>query len=139
MFEQTILYSYSRNHSTLLLWLSSALYIYERRLLLHFWFSNLAVPQICFRRGLPPGDGVLFYPGEVFSSSHEPVASTRLERILSGMQVIILLIIFLNKSSFWAMELEIFSLKVFAEKTTIWTRLSYQGFVIQGLYFSDEC
>ncbi|GJN32893.1 hypothetical protein PR202_gb21435 [Eleusine coracana subsp. coracana] len=42
--------------------------------------------QICFRRGLPPGDGVLFYPGEVFSSSHEPVASTRLERILSGMQ-----------------------------------------------------
>jgi hypothetical protein len=46
--------------------------------------------QICFRRGLPPGDGVLFYPGEVFSSSHEPVASTRLERILSGMQVIIL-------------------------------------------------
>ncbi|KAL5199185.1 hypothetical protein ABZP36_002697 [Zizania latifolia] len=42
--------------------------------------------EICFRRGLPPGDGVLFYPGEVFSSSHEPVASTRLERILSGMQ-----------------------------------------------------
>jgi hypothetical protein len=46
--------------------------------------------QICFRRGLPPGDGVLFYPGEVFSSSHEPVASLRLERILSGMQVILL-------------------------------------------------
>lgn len=51
------------------------------------WLSYLAWLQICFRRGLPPGDGVLFYPGEVFSSSHEPVASTRLERILSGMQV----------------------------------------------------
>lgn len=46
--------------------------------------------QIRFRRGLPPGDGVLFYPGEVFSSSHEPVASARLEHFLSGMQVIIL-------------------------------------------------
>ena len=43
--------------------------------------------QIKFRRGLPPGDGVLFYPGEVFSSSHEPVASLRLERLLSGLQV----------------------------------------------------
>lgn len=43
--------------------------------------------QVKFRRGLPPGDGVLFYPGEVFSSSHEPIASIRLERILSGMQV----------------------------------------------------
>jgi hypothetical protein len=43
--------------------------------------------QIRFRRGLPPGDGVLFYPGEVFSSSHQPVASVRLERILSGLQV----------------------------------------------------
>ena len=46
-----------------------------------------ASEQIRFRRGLPPGDGVLFYPGEVFSSSHEPVASVRLERILSGLQV----------------------------------------------------
>lgn len=45
------------------------------------------VEQIRFRRGLPPGDGVLFYPGEVFSSSQEPVASIRLERILSGLQV----------------------------------------------------
>lgn len=44
--------------------------------------------QIRFRRGLPPGDGVLYYPGEVFSSSHEPVASIRLERILSGLQVL---------------------------------------------------
>lgn len=43
--------------------------------------------QIKFRRGLPPGDGVLFYPGEVFSSSCQPVASVRLERILSGLQV----------------------------------------------------
>ncbi|XWS25736.1 hypothetical protein CRYUN_Cryun27aG0093100 [Craigia yunnanensis] len=38
------------------------------------------------RQGLPPGDGVLFYPGEVFSSSSQPVASLRLERILSGLQ-----------------------------------------------------
>lgn len=42
--------------------------------------------EIRFRRGLPPGDGVLFYPGEVFSSSYQPVASVRLERILSGLQ-----------------------------------------------------
>ncbi|XP_020244543.1 uncharacterized protein LOC109822722 isoform X2 [Asparagus officinalis] len=48
--------------------------------------SMAASSEIKFRRGLPPGDGVLFYPGEVFSSSHEPVASARLERILSGMQ-----------------------------------------------------
>jgi hypothetical protein len=58
-----------------------------------YWGTNcyekamIPSAEICFRRGLPPGDGVLFYPGEVFSSSHEPVASTRLERILSGMQV----------------------------------------------------
>ncbi|KAK8460724.1 hypothetical protein SEVIR_2G379500v4 [Setaria viridis] len=57
-----------------------------------YWGTNcyekamIPSAEICFRRGLPPGDGVLFYPGEVFSSSHEPVASTRLERILSGMQ-----------------------------------------------------
>lgn len=48
--------------------------------------STVASGEIKFRRGLPPGDGVLFYPGEVFSSSHEPVASVRLERFLSGMQ-----------------------------------------------------
>ncbi|XP_010905074.1 uncharacterized protein [Elaeis guineensis] len=48
--------------------------------------STVASAEIRFRRGLPPGDGVLFYPGEVFSSSHEPVASARLERILNGMQ-----------------------------------------------------
>ncbi|KAI4316801.1 hypothetical protein L6164_024744 [Bauhinia variegata] len=42
--------------------------------------------EIRFRHGLPPGDGVLYYPGEVFSSSHQPVASLRLERLLSGMQ-----------------------------------------------------
>nr|XP_023870417.1 uncharacterized protein LOC111983010 isoform X1 [Quercus suber]POF24162.1 hypothetical protein CFP56_06245 [Quercus suber] len=57
-----------------------------------YWGANCyekaSVPsaEIRFRRGLPPGDGVLFYPGEVFSSSHEPVASVRLERILSGLQ-----------------------------------------------------
>lgn len=57
-----------------------------------YWGANCyekaTVPsaEIRFRRGLPPGDGVLFYPGEVFSSSHEPVASTRLERLLSGLQ-----------------------------------------------------
>uniref|UniRef100_A0A0D9X0T2 Glycoside hydrolase 123 catalytic domain-containing protein n=1 Tax=Leersia perrieri TaxID=77586 RepID=A0A0D9X0T2_9ORYZ len=57
-----------------------------------YWGTNcyekamIPSAEICFRRGLPPGDGVLFYPGEVFSSSHEPVASTRLERVLSGMQ-----------------------------------------------------
>lgn len=48
--------------------------------------SMAASAEIRFRRGLPPGDGVLFYPGEVFSSSKEPVASVRLERILSGLQ-----------------------------------------------------
>ncbi|CAI9753428.1 unnamed protein product [Fraxinus pennsylvanica] len=42
--------------------------------------------EIKFRRGLPPGDGVLYYPGQVFSSSQEPVASLRLERLLSGLQ-----------------------------------------------------
>lgn len=42
--------------------------------------------EIKFRRGLPPGDGVLYYPGQVFSSSPEPVASLRLERLLSGLQ-----------------------------------------------------
>ncbi|EXC07286.1 hypothetical protein L484_021193 [Morus notabilis] len=57
-----------------------------------YWGANCyekaTVPseEIRFRRGLPPGDGVLFYPGEVFSSSHTPVASLRLERILSGLQ-----------------------------------------------------
>ncbi|KAL0017212.1 hypothetical protein SO802_004281 [Lithocarpus litseifolius] len=57
-----------------------------------YWGANCyekaSVPsaEIRFRRGLPPGDGVLFYPGEVFSPSHEPVASVRLERILSGLQ-----------------------------------------------------
>ncbi|KAK8923438.1 hypothetical protein KSP39_PZI019694 [Platanthera zijinensis] len=57
-----------------------------------YWGANCyekaTVPsaEIRFRRGLPPGDGVLFYPGEVFSSSHEPVASARLERLLSGLQ-----------------------------------------------------
>lgn len=57
-----------------------------------YWGANCyekaMVPsaEIRFRHGLPPGDGVLFYPGEVFSSSNEPVASARLERLLSGMQ-----------------------------------------------------
>ncbi|XP_031482854.1 uncharacterized protein LOC116252613 isoform X2 [Nymphaea colorata] len=57
-----------------------------------YWGANCyeraMVPnaEIRFRRGLPPGDGVLFYPGEVFSSSSQPVASARLERILSGLQ-----------------------------------------------------
>ncbi|XP_028551607.1 uncharacterized protein LOC110104675 isoform X12 [Dendrobium catenatum] len=57
-----------------------------------YWGANCyekaTVPsaEIRFRRGLPPGDGVLFYPGEVFSSSNEPVASARLERLLSGLQ-----------------------------------------------------
>lgn len=44
--------------------------------------------QIRFRPGLPFGDGVLFYPGQAFSPEiTEPVASCRLERFLSGMQV----------------------------------------------------
>ncbi|PSR99714.1 TPR repeat-containing protein [Actinidia chinensis var. chinensis] len=57
-----------------------------------YWGANcyekatVASAEIRFRRGLPPGDGVLFYPGEVFSSSHQPVASLRLERLLSGLQ-----------------------------------------------------
>ncbi|CAO2833996.1 unnamed protein product [Amaranthus hypochondriacus] len=57
-----------------------------------YWGANCyekaTVPsaEIRFRRGLPPGDGVLYYPGEVFTSSHEPVASLRLERLLSGLQ-----------------------------------------------------
>ncbi|GBG92352.1 hypothetical protein CBR_g55233, partial [Chara braunii] len=43
--------------------------------------------EIRFRPGLPPGDGVLFYPGEVFNpDSTTPVASVRLERILSSLQ-----------------------------------------------------
>ncbi|KAI8004076.1 WD repeat-containing protein DWA2 [Camellia lanceoleosa] len=50
-----------------------------------YWGANcyekatVGSAEIRFRRGLPPGDGVLFYPGEVFSSSHNPVASLRLE------------------------------------------------------------
>ncbi|KAL3845227.1 hypothetical protein ACJIZ3_002630 [Penstemon smallii] len=57
-----------------------------------YWGANCyekaTVPsaEIKFRRGLPPGDGVLYYPGQVFSSSEEPVASLRLERLLSGLQ-----------------------------------------------------
>lgn len=57
-----------------------------------YWGANcyekatVASAEIKFRRGLPPGDGVLYYPGEVFSASHEPVASLRLERLLSGLQ-----------------------------------------------------
>ncbi|OVA04540.1 protein of unknown function DUF4091 [Macleaya cordata] len=56
-----------------------------------YWGSNcyekatVASAEIRFRRGLPPGDGVLFYPGEVFTS-RQLVASVRLERILSGLQ-----------------------------------------------------
>lgn len=84
MFEQTILYSYSRNHFVVLTELRCTFASVD-----YCFISDSQTWQICFRRGLPPGDGVLFYPGEVFSSSHEPVASTRLERILSGMQVII--------------------------------------------------
>lgn len=57
-----------------------------------YWGANcyekavVSSAEIKFRRGLPPGDGVLFYPGEVFSTSNQPVASARLERILSGLQ-----------------------------------------------------
>lgn len=51
------------------------------------WHPSSSWFQIKFRRGLPPGDGVLYYPGQVFSSSEEPVASLRLERLLSGLQV----------------------------------------------------
>ncbi|XP_078442418.1 alpha-1,6-mannosyl-glycoprotein 2-beta-N-acetylglucosaminyltransferase isoform X2 [Wolffia australiana] len=56
-----------------------------------YWGANCyekaTVPgaEVRFRRGLPPGDGVLFYPGEAFSSKG-PIASLRLERFLSGMQ-----------------------------------------------------
>ncbi|KAK4859918.1 hypothetical protein QYF36_014193 [Acer negundo] len=70
-----------------------------------YWGANCyekaTVPsaEIRFRRGLPPGDGVLFYPGEVFSSSHEPVASVRLERILSGLQDIEYLNLYASKYS----------------------------------------
>lgn len=43
--------------------------------------------EIRFRRGLPPGDGTLFYPGQVFQPELKvPVASVRLERLLSGLQ-----------------------------------------------------
>lgn len=57
-----------------------------------YWGANCyekaSVPsaEIRFRRGLPPGDGVLYYPGEVFTASREPVASLRLERLLNGLQ-----------------------------------------------------
>lgn len=61
--------------------------------ILHWYFDYfltikiILLTQIKFRHGLPPGDGVLYYPGEVFSTSHQPVASLRLERILNGLQV----------------------------------------------------
>ncbi|KAH7286952.1 hypothetical protein KP509_32G029300 [Ceratopteris richardii] len=43
--------------------------------------------EVRFRRGLPPGDGTLFYPGQFFDRNlREPVASLRLERLLSGLQ-----------------------------------------------------
>ncbi|KAF8409932.1 hypothetical protein HHK36_002451 [Tetracentron sinense] len=67
-----------------------------------YWGANcyekatVASAEIRFRRGLPPGDGVLFYPGEVFSS-HQPVASVRLERILSGLQDIEYLKLFTSR------------------------------------------
>ncbi|XP_024529573.1 uncharacterized protein LOC9655857 [Selaginella moellendorffii] len=58
-----------------------------------YWGTNCYEKSLCpaaeirFRRGLPPGDGVLFYPGEVFTpGSSEPVSSVRLERVLSGLQ-----------------------------------------------------
>ncbi|KAI3910353.1 hypothetical protein MKW92_046744 [Papaver armeniacum] len=67
-----------------------------------YWGSNcyekatVASAEIRFRRGLPPGDGVLFYPGEVFSSK-QLVASARLERILSGLQDIEYLNLYTSK------------------------------------------
>ena len=55
-------------------------FLYLNRITL-FW-------QVRFRRGLPPGDGVLFYPGQAFEPElTEPVASIRLERLLGGLQV----------------------------------------------------
>ncbi|KAL7261978.1 hypothetical protein ACSBR1_000383 [Camellia fascicularis] len=68
-----------------------------------YWGANcyekatVGSAEIRFRRGLPPGDGVLFYPGEVFSSSHNPVASLRLERLLSGLQDIEYLKLYASK------------------------------------------
>ncbi|GAB4852080.1 hypothetical protein Ancab_016270 [Ancistrocladus abbreviatus] len=59
--------------------------------------ANIASAEIRFRRGLPPGDGVLYYPGEVFSPSHQPVASVRLERLLSGLQDIEYLRLYASK------------------------------------------
>ncbi|XP_026400571.1 uncharacterized protein LOC113296465 isoform X3 [Papaver somniferum] len=67
-----------------------------------YWGSNcyekatVASAEIRFRRGLPPGDGVLFYPGEVFSSK-QLIASARLERILSGLQDIEYLNLYTSK------------------------------------------
>lgn len=61
--------------------------IYENSEVLLNNLLSVWCEQIRFRHGLPAGDGVLFYPGEVFSSSRQPVASLRLERILSGLQV----------------------------------------------------
>ncbi|MCL7043539.1 hypothetical protein MKW94_022837 [Papaver nudicaule] len=67
-----------------------------------YWGSNcyekatVAGAEIRFRRGLPPGDGVLFYPGEVFSSK-QLIASVRLERILSGLQDIEYLNLYTSK------------------------------------------
>ncbi|KAK9129932.1 hypothetical protein Sjap_010419 [Stephania japonica] len=67
-----------------------------------YWGSNcyekatVASAEIKFRRGLPPGDGVLFYPGEVFSTN-QLVASMRLERILSGLQDIEYLKLYASK------------------------------------------
>ncbi|KAK1395658.1 Alpha-1,6-mannosyl-glycoprotein 2-beta-N-acetylglucosaminyltransferase [Heracleum sosnowskyi] len=68
-----------------------------------YWGANCyekataASAEVRFRRGLPPGDGVLFYPGEVFSPSHQPVASVRLERLLSGLQDIEYLKLYASK------------------------------------------
>lgn len=67
-----------------------------------YWGSNcyekatVASAEIRFRRGLPPGDGVSFYPGEVFSSK-QLIASPRLERILSGLQDIEYLNLYTSK------------------------------------------
>ncbi len=41
--------------------------------------------QIDLRKDLPPGDGLLIYPGEIFKTKH-PIASIRLEQIRAGLQ-----------------------------------------------------
>jgi len=138
MFEQTILYSYSRNHGTLLFWLSSAVHL-RAATIASFLILKLGGatdlfptwPSSWWRCPVLPWWSVFFV---TWTSCFHPVRAHSQWHAGDNF----LLIIFLNKSSFWAMELEIFRLKVFAENYSyIWTRLcptkalSFKGYTSQ--------